>query len=85
MLVHCIVYALLWRMIMQTSVICPCRLFHLLYMLKPHDLQGDVGREDLFYCVLYCYLDCRRVKHENVPSNFQAPLCMCVMYKNVTY
>lgn len=42
--------------------------------------QGDVWvREDLFYCVLYSYLDCRRlVKHENVPSNFQAPLSVCV-------
>lgn len=30
--------------------------------------------EDLFYCVLYSYLDCRRlVKHGNVPSNFQSP------------
>lgn len=38
--------------------------------------------EDLSYCVLYSYLDCRRlVKHENVPSNFQAPLCMCVCIK----
>lgn len=38
--------------------------------------------EDLSYCVLYSYLDCRRlVKHENVPSNFQAPFCMCVCIK----
>lgn len=42
--------------------------------------------EDLFYCVLYSYLDCRRlVKHENVPSNFQAPPLYVCMYKNVTY
>lgn len=36
-----------------------------------------------FDCVLYSSLDCRKLfKHENVPGNFQAPLCMCVcMYK----
>lgn len=65
----------------------PCRrsCFHLPYMLKASLLNREtetVVWEDLFYCVLYSYLDCRRlVKHENVPSNFQAPLCMCVCIK----
>lgn len=35
--------------------------------------------EDLFYCVLYIYLDRRRlVEHDNVPSHFQATPAVCV-------
>lgn len=35
--------------------------------------------EDLFYCVLYSYLDCRRLaKHENVPSKLPSSPSVCV-------
>lgn len=82
MLVHWVAYALLFAGWI-------CRRVLIVAMRAPVSsplhaeaswLNGEtLVWEDLFYCVLYSYLDCRRlVKHENVPSNFQAPPSVCV-------
>lgn len=85
-LVYWVVCALLLRDDYADKVLTwPCRLP---YMLKPHDWTGGRWCEKTCFTVsCIVILDCRRlVTHENVPSNFQAPLFMCVcIKKKVTY
>lgn len=69
------------RMIMQKSVTVAMQAA--VQGRKPHDWTGRRLCEKTCLTVsCIVTLDCRRlVKHENVPSNFQTPLFMCVCTK----